>query len=83
MKTSLVSLSIANLVGAALMFAQLLDYEWSINTKFVMVSFSFIPAVIGLYNISVYPHEDKRVMSFGLSALVLAFLSAIGTLILH
>lgn len=83
MKTSVVSLTVANAIGVALMLTQLHDSEWGTNTKFIMVSFSFIPAVIGIYNISVYPHEDRRVMSFGLSALVLAFLSAVGTLILH
>ena len=83
MQTSVISLSVANAIGVALMLAQLLDYEWSRNSKFVMVCFSFIPTIIAIYNISVYQHEDRRIMSFGLSALALGFLSALGTLSLH
>lgn len=83
MPTSIFSLLTANIVGACLMFAQLLDYDWSRNTKFVMVCLAFVPAIVALYNMSTYPHEDKRIMSFGLSALALAFLSAVGTLLLH
>ena len=48
-----------------------------------MVGLAFVPLVIAVYNISVYPHEDRRVMSFGLSALSLSFLSVVGTLVLH
>ena len=83
MPTSIFSLLTANIVGACLMFAQLLDYDWSRNTKFVMVCLAFVPAIVALYNMSTYPHEDKRIMSFGLSALALAFLSVVGTLLLH
>ena len=83
MKSSVFTLLAANIVASILMLAQLLDYEWSRNTKFVMVSLAFAPIVIAIYNISVYPHDDRRVMSFGLSALCLAFLSIIGTLVLH
>ena len=83
MPTSISSLLFANLVGLGLMLAQLLDYDWSRNTKFVMVGLAFVPLVIAVYNISVYPHEDRRVMSFGLSALSLSFLSVVGTLVLH
>ncbi len=83
MPTSIFSLLVANSIGVCLMFVQLFDYEWSRNSKFVMVCFAFVPAIIALYNISVYPHDDKRIMSFGLSALAFAFLSVVGTLILH
>lgn len=83
MPTSISSLLFANIIGGVLMLAQLLDYEWTKNSKFVMVGLAFVPTVIAIYNVSVYPHEDKRIMSFGLSALSLAFLSVIGTLVLH
>jgi hypothetical protein len=83
MPSSIVSLLAANAVGVVLMLAQLLDYEWTKNSKFVMTGLAFVPTVIAIYNISVYPHEDRRVMSFGLSALSLAFLSVVGTLTLH
>ena len=83
MPTSIFSLLVANIFGTCLMLAQLLNYDWNRNTKFVLVSLAFVPAIIALYNISTHPHEDKRIMSFGLSALALAFLSVVGTLLLH
>lgn len=77
------SLFTANAIGLALVLFQSVENEWSRNFKFAIISISLLPIVIAAYNINVFPHDDRRIMSFGLSATLLGFLAIIGTLFLH
>jgi RsiW-degrading membrane proteinase PrsW (M82 family) len=80
---NLSALIVANIIAVCLMLIQIIDVTWGRNTKFAMVSFAVVSVVVSIYNIQIYPYEDRRIMSYGLSAISLSILSIGGTLLLH
>ena len=73
----------ANLIGMLLIFANLIQGEWSSEAKFIAIAMSFTSIVLGVYFISSDFDHDRRIVAFSLSALMFGGLSSIGVFLLH